>query len=180
MDICNDYSFWNDSKKCYHDGNNVDLRFNPKYTHAKLCSTYNINQITKRDANFANNCYNNPWWMSSYIPPNCPNSDNEATCKEKGKHYYFCSISKTCIERTKLCDGIIHCLRAEDEALDICEDRFPFNAFVVCNEADRPANNVWIKAVPCNGIVECRNGEDEGWYCQRILVSYFPITYISY
>ena len=45
---------------------------------------------------------------------------------------------------------------------DLCKNRFPKEATIECAENRLPGTiDVTIKAIPCNGIVECRDGRDE-------------------
>ena len=45
---------------------------------------------------------------------------------------------------------------------DLCKNRFPKEATIECVENRLPGTiDVTIKAIPCNGIVECRDGRDE-------------------
>ena len=55
----------------------------------------------------------------------------------------------------------MHCLRGEDESFGICESTFPEEATITCIENRQPGFDIWIKAIPCDGIWECRNGSDE-------------------
>ena len=65
-----------------------------------------------------------------------------------------------------ICDGILETLNGykngSDEDLEKCTLKYPPSATVVC---EKPGiyNNLTIKirAVPCNGVVECKNREDE-------------------
>ena len=56
---------------------------------------------------------------------------------------------------------MFHCMKGEDEQFDICNSAYPEEATIECWENRQEGFDVWIKAVPCNGIKECRNGEDE-------------------
>ena len=118
-------------------------------------------------------------WEPYAIKPNCPNSANEEECSNKGDNYFYCHLSKTCIDRDKLCDGIVHCIRGEDESFERCRNEFsvmfPKSATVQCIDASKPFYNITIKATPCNGLIECTNGEDESWYCKSTLVSFLKI-----
>ena len=72
------------------------------------------------------------------------------------------------ISSYSICDGIIETLNGtshggSDEDLEMCSKyKYPLSATTVC---EKPGiyNNLTIKirAVPCNGVVECKNGEDE-------------------
>ena len=52
----------------------------------------------------------------------CPNSANASDCQKRG--LFFCQTSKTCIPHGKVCDGIKHCLYADDEIDEVCKDTF--------------------------------------------------------
>ena len=49
----------------------------------------------------------------------------------------------------------------EDEQFELCKDTFPKEATIECIENRLPGINLTIMAVPCDGIVECRDGRDE-------------------
>ena len=167
--FCHDYSFW--SSHC-HNATNVQ-----KYTHATQCSSYDK---TKSIEELGNDC-SKSWQIQTYQnqKPYCPNSTNEEECSNKGVNYFYCPLSKTCIDRDKLCDGAVHCIIGEDESFEHCRNEFsvmfPKSATVQCIDASKPFYNITIKATPCNGLIECTNGEDEGWYCKSTLVSFFII-----
>ena len=62
----------------------------------------------------------------------------------------------------KTCDGIFHCLYGEDEQFELCQDTFPKEATIQCIENRLPGTiDVSIMAIPCDGILECRDGRDE-------------------
>ena len=62
----------------------------------------------------------------------------------------------------KTCDGIFQCLYGEDEHFELCKDTFPKEATIECVENRLPGTiNITIFAIPCDGIVECRDGRDE-------------------
>ena len=167
FDFCFDYSFWNDTNKCYN-GTDTD-----KYTHARLCSAYNKN---KSIADLGNDCSESRWYKEYYIQHSfwshlaeyCPNSSNESQCKDPN---FYCNISKSCIEDSQKCDGIKHCIFGEDEAIETCDSTFPESATVKCVEPNRPLDDIWIKAVHCNGVTECKNGEDEPEECEGFKLS---------
>ena len=164
MDICHDYSYWRN--RCYQ----VSDEKRNIYTHAIQCSTYDT---TKSVEELGNDC-SNSWGLITGSKLNCPNSSTKKSCTEKGNGFFYCQISKTCIENIKVCDGVVHCIKGEDEDLDTCKpffsEMFPKDATVECIEANRTYYDIIIKAIPCNGIMECENGEDEGWYCQNAIV----------
>ena len=57
-------------------------------------------------------------------------------------------------------------MNGEDEQFDICEETYPEEATIKCVENRLEGFNVTIMAIPCNGIKECRNGEDED-HCEE-------------
>ena len=59
------------------------------------------------------------------------------------------------------CDGIFNCLYGEDEYFELCQDTFANEATIKCIENRLPGINITIMAIPCDGIVECRDGRDE-------------------
>ena len=62
----------------------------------------------------------------------------------------------------KTCDGIFHCLYGEDEMFELCKNTFPVEATIECIENRLPGTiDITIMAIPCDGIVECRDGRDE-------------------
>ena len=65
------------------------------------------------------------------------------------------------IRDEEICDGIIHCPKAEDEDFERCKDRnaFPKLADFTCESMWM--DNVTILATKCNSQVECKDGIDE-------------------
>ena len=50
----------------------------------------------------------------------------------------------------------------EDEQFELCKDTFPKEATIKCIENRLPCTiDITIFAIPCDGIVECRDGRDE-------------------
>ena len=50
----------------------------------------------------------------------------------------------------------------EDEEFQLCKDTFPIDATIECVENRLPGTiDVTIMAIPCDGILECRDGRDE-------------------
>ena len=43
----------------------------------------------------------------------------------------------------------------------MCEKTFPTVATIKCIENRLPGYDITIKAIPCDGVVECRDGSDE-------------------
>ena len=59
-----------------------------------------------------------------------------------------------------------------------CKDIFPEEATIKCIEKRPVGYDVWIKAIPCNGEIECRNGVDEE--CSVSDIFYFSILVVFY
>ena len=131
-----------------------------------MCSAYDK---SKSIADLGNDC------SESYLPSNCPNTSNETECKERAVSNFYCHITKSCIEDIRKCDGIKDCIHGEDETIETCQNTYPESATVDCIESNRPADDIWIKAVRCNGVPECKNGEDEPEECEgfKVSTSYF-------
>ena len=75
-------------------------------------------------------------------------------CDTEGR---FCSYEY------QVCDGVANCFNAEDEELETCMDKNIFSelATIECLKADIKNLNITIKAVKCDGKVECQDGIDE-------------------
>ena len=130
--FCYDFTFWAD-KKCYNDiePSNYTIFYQPtNYTIARYCSKAAGNETKK-------------------------------TCSEKSplwrnEESYFCEKSKMCIPKSWTCDGSVHCVYADDEDFDLCQDTFPEGATFKCLQANTSSSyNITIYAVPCDGIMEC-------------------------
>ena len=105
---------------------------------------------------------------------NIEGNETESSCTATE---FFCPKSKQCIPIHWRCDGSFQCKQGDDEDFDLCKNDFPNNvATIECEESDRPKDfTTIIKAIPCNGIVECKDGRDEncdwpGWIIWVVLV----------
>ena len=59
----------------------------------------------------------------------------------------------------------------EDEQFELCKDTFPKEATIECVENRLPGTiDVTIMAIPCNGIVECRDRSDENCEEDKIIL----------
>ncbi len=80
--------------------------------------------------------------------------------------YFHCVQSGWCVHEDYVCDGSVQCPdQGEDEDFEVCKHTYPEAATIKCLEADRGQYNITILAIPCDGNVECKNGEDEV-HCQ--------------
>ena len=77
--------------------------------------------------------------------------ENKDSCESED--YFDCQESKMCIPKTFTCDGSVNCKYAEDENFDLCKSTFPDGATVKCLEKEGPFYQIWIYAVPCDGIL---------------------------
>ena len=93
-------------------------------------------------------------WDSSYLYAKCHENYTD-----------FNGISyELCIPNYDLCDGIPHCPSGSDEDFDRCLKYFPDNtaSYLECDAIDIYNNKtVRIKAIRCDGIVECKDNLDE-------------------
>ena len=62
-------------------------------------------------------------------------------------------------------------MHGEDELFQLCKDTFPKEATIECIEKRLPGTiDVTIMAIPCDGIVECRDGRDENCEEDKIIL----------
>ena len=62
-------------------------------------------------------------------------------------------------------------MHGEDELFQLCKDTFPKEATIECIENRLPGTiDVTIMAIPCDGIVECRDGRDENCEEDKIIL----------
>ena len=126
------------------------------YPYARKCIAHEKYQ-NKSQASTKNSCGKYVGW-NPYTSDICPNSTNETDCKG---NEFFCDQSKSCVDKAKICDGIVHCIFGEDEGIELCKSTFPETATVQCKEIDRGSYDISILATPCNGIRECSDVDDE-------------------
>ena len=136
--FCSDYAFWGD-KPCVNSIEGYE------YVGVRNCD-YIVQENHTVNLNY------------TVLEKDCNNTDL----------VFYCPQSRECIKEEWVCDGSVNCLYGEDESFDGfegfegCSKSFPEGATIKCIEADRPPNyNITIYAVPCDGIKECLNGEDE-------------------
>ena len=162
-DLCFDNSFWKYPDRCSNKDNS---------TFAIRCMK-NTFDCTKNQSNY------------------CPYTSNSNSCQSE--HEFYCDESETCIAKgryikhdfhssilicftmylyfvDKMCDGISHCLNHEDEKYETCKDKFPEEATIECIADKMDGIDLKIRAIPCDGIRECRSGEDEDCQPSEIIV----------
>ena len=158
MDLCYDYSFWNDPYRC-HIGNKIS-----QYTHARQCLAHLQTKTIKEYGEDCSNSWDPRVAKRIVETSDCPNNVNE-TSYCTGQDQYYCKNSNTCIQKTKLCDGIIHCIMGDDEETDICNTdditKYPDSATIECFENRLGNYNIKVFAIPCDNNIECLSGRDE-------------------
>ena len=69
---------------------------------------------------------------------------------------------------------------------EMCKDTFPKEATIKCIENRLPGSiDITIMAIPCDGIIECRDGIDESceedkWILATVITALFLITILIY
>ena len=68
-------------------------------------------------------------------------NETKETCSEKSplwvnEESHFCEKSKTCIPKSLICDGAVHCVYGDDEDFGLCRDTFPEGATFECLQAN--------------------------------------------
>ena len=71
------------------------------------------------------------------------------------------STTPQCAHGSEVCDTVVNCPDGSDEDFEMCQDYFSELATIVCSKADTFNFNVTIKAIACDGIIECSDGRDE-------------------
>ena len=103
--------------------------------------------------------------------PGCTSCTNET--------YFQCSLSGLCLHPDMQCDGHSQCPFAEDENLNVCFERWvgaklvSQYASLKCSGTRHPGMN--ILSIPCDGIVECSDGQDEAHCKSNSIGSYLLI-----
>ena len=87
----------------------------------------------------------------------------KSICHDFDRTSFQCyeSSSEICIHDFQKCDGIANCPKGEDEYFSDCNFKFSSLATVKCPKINIFNLNVTIKAVPCDGKIECRDRRDE-------------------
>ena len=162
------------------------------YVFARRCSTYenhpysddcSENEVLYKNSSEVTN-------LKQFIDSNLDNSafrpclNTKDLCLALGRKYYHCTRSKTCIPKSKVCDGVPHCFYGDDENADLCPNIWPAKATISCDEANRSELNISILAIPCNNIRECKYGEDEDFCSQLknikfVLQVFFVVTIVG-
>ena len=140
-ELCQDYSFWSEKKTIDHCIGKMSSVYgqyvNSQYPYARKCSALKNQNME------VENSYTCGYFKVHSIESDtrvnldiCPNSiESQKECEEKGK--FFCKNSKSCIEKAKVCDGVVHCLDAMDEEFELCQHTFPETASFRCKEKNR-------------------------------------------
>ena len=151
LDLCQDFAFWHHVKETLNVC--IDDASSELYPIARKCVAHN-GQMSE----IINVCGKSDEGGVITDLEICPNSTTQSDCNKTDD--FFCSESKSCIKKKQLCDGIVHCLYGEDERFEHCT--FPESATLNCTERGRTSKyNIEIKATPCNGQTECKDGKDE-------------------
>ena len=66
-----------------------------------------------------------------------------------------------CAYGNEVCDTVVNCPDGSDEDFEMCQDYFSESATIVCSKTNTYNFNVTIKAIACDGIVECADARDE-------------------
>ena len=89
----------------------------------------------------------------------------------------YCGEKDECVYPNQWCDGIANCRNGEDEDLEECN--FSPLASITCHKKDIYNINISIRAVMCNNITECKDGEDEqGCFLEENVSTSFLLSLI--
>ena len=145
-----------------------------------------------RDAEIKTKCNNlNTWFSTQRGETHTDPHSCQASCSQPGpgceactntETHFICEESGACLHRDLVCDGHPQCEYGEDEALELCKQKWlnnkvfaPYASFT-CKSLMYPA--MTILATACNGMIECYNGSDED-SCSDTLSIYFLITAVA-
>ena len=112
--------------------------------------------------------------------------ENPEEC-QCNSYYFPCRINDTlqCIHPELVCDGHAACDNSEDEVLtpDCIEKLTKLKtikpeATKVCTSPMYSKKKMQTVGVACDGVVECLNGEDEGWLCTNYKWPFYGTMFV--
>ena len=127
--LCQDFSFWSDITKSFNNSCISDE--NGDYPVVRKCITHKMpanKEMINKYCGFSWNC------LIRRIEA-CPNSKTKSECNKTDE--FYCSKSMSCIRKSDICDGIVHCYHGEDEDLETCAHIYPQTATIKCLEINR-------------------------------------------
>ena len=127
--LCQDFSFWSDITKSFNNSCISDE--NGDYPVVRKCITHKMpanKEMINKYCGFSWNC------LIRRIEA-CPNSKTKSECNKTDD--FYCSKSMSCIRKSDICDGIVHCYHGEDEDLETCAHIYPQTATIKCLEINR-------------------------------------------
>ena len=127
--LCQDFSFWSDVTKSFNNSCISDE--NGDYPVVRKCITHKMpanKEMINKYCGFSWNC------LIRRIEA-CPNSKTKSECDKTDD--FYCSKSMSCIRKSDICDGIVHCYHGEDEDLETCAHIYPQTATIKCLEINR-------------------------------------------
>ena len=127
--LCQDFSFWSDITKSFNNSCISDE--NGDYPVVRKCITHKMpanKEMINKYCGFSWNC------LIRRIEA-CPNSKTKSECDKTDD--FYCSKSMSCIRKSDICDGIVHCYHGEDEDLENCAHIYPQTATIKCLEINR-------------------------------------------